>query len=122
MDILQPPAKRHNTLATMLGLAQRQPACASQERYVLTLSTTPELMIHDRHTRIPTQCWGADILRYLVTTGALPRQYHRFGTYPCNKELVWHLLLAATAAEMSLNQLNASPQETRNSNDRHKNY
>lgn len=84
---------------------EAQPNCACEERYLLTVSEVPELIILDQATGTRMRRFDAHILRYLVTSGALPKHYHRTGTYACNKNLVWHLFLAAAAAQMSFTQL-----------------
>ena len=98
-----------NPCQQLPSLHQHPNQCPRDAQYLLTLSPTPSLVIRHREAGVEMKRWGADILRYLISTGALPRQYHRLGTYPCNKDLVWHLLLAATAAQMSLQQINNYP-------------
>jgi len=105
MQATQPFLNRRRIRRTLREISACQPNCIHAGRYLLTLSETPELIIFDQATSTAMRRFDAEILRYLVTSGALPRHYHRAGTYTCNKDLVWHLFLAAAAAQMSFTQL-----------------
>lgn len=69
--------------------------------YQLTVGTDLSITI-SRNAKAPLCYWRGPIVRYLFESRALPGEFHRMGTYPCDKCVVWHLILAAAAAQCLL--------------------
>ena len=73
--------------------------------YQLTVGTDLSITISRNATAPLSLCyWRGPIVRYLFESKVLPGEFHRMGTYPCDKCVVWHLILAAAAVRCLLGE------------------
>lgn len=49
--------------------------------------------------------WRGAVVRHLIESKVLPRGASRHGHYACDKSFIWHLILAAAATKMALDQM-----------------
>ena len=52
--------------------------------------------------------WRGEVARFILEQGILPRHHCRSGCYACDKQLVWHIILAAAAASVAIKHDNSS--------------
>lgn len=76
-------------------------------RYELVVELSPvvRLTLRDGESNEIQRRWSGPVADHLVSSGILPVQYLRGGRHRCDKTLVWHLILAATAASLAVEQL-----------------
>ena len=77
-------------------------------RYLLEVTdddATLRVRVLDGAANMALACWDGRIVRELVASNALPPHLARIGVHACDKTRVWHLILAATAAQMALTAL-----------------
>ena len=85
-------------------LIQLETPMLNAPAYQLTLTTDLSIAITDTRARQLLCRWRGPVVRYLIESRALPGDFHRVGTYACDKCVVWHLILAATAARCVLSK------------------
>ena len=86
------------------------PAKAAKARYRLVVmdcpDTGPRIQVVDCDRGCRMFDWQGDVARYLLHSGEFERLgTARNGCYPCDKQTVWHLALAAAAARSVIARL-----------------
>ncbi len=64
----------------------------------------PTIRVLDRRSGQVMLNWCGPVARHLLDTRSLPREVAATGLYHCDKHLVWHLILAGTAAQRVVDQ------------------
>jgi hypothetical protein len=65
----------------------------------------PAIRIVDRVRGYPLLSWRGAVVQHLLESGVIPRNLSRAGCHRCDKWFVWHLILAATATRIALDQI-----------------
>jgi hypothetical protein len=65
----------------------------------------PAIRIVDRVRGYPLLSWHGAVVRHLLESGVIPQNLSRAGRHRCDKWFVWHLILAATATKIALDQI-----------------
>ncbi|MEM7282450.1 MAG: hypothetical protein AAF438_12570 [Pseudomonadota bacterium] len=66
-----------------------------RERYALSLHGDDSVF---------RRSWTGALARHMLESGIVPTGCCKSGRYRCDKTLAWHLILAATAAEVAISQ------------------
>lgn len=65
----------------------------------------PCIRIVEQDTGRVSREWRGLTASHILTFGVLPARYCRPGRHDCTRRLIWHLILAATAAECAIEKL-----------------
>jgi hypothetical protein len=65
----------------------------------------PAIRIVDRARGHSLLSWRGAVVRHLLESGVIPPKLSSTGRHRCDKWFVWHLILAATATKIALDQI-----------------